>query len=404
MAAGSVSKKLPGIRLVAVELEVGGKADRQTGAPFCHLHGFLPGCTFKGRYIQEEPDQAIALRDSRTGSLSRHSETASNGVRLIVERRRREEPRTPKFIIEPHFRLQEWIAEEKGYFAAEGLDYEFREKIRATAGQHHDMGGQRVGAYQSFEAGRSADVCCACHWTVNVAASSGHGRLYADLYSVAPAGIFVAADSPIRDPADLADVPISVGWQSGSHYSTIQALEACLPADKINLSFAEGLLFRRLELLIDGEAPAVSLFSGPYYFAEQLSFRKIIDTTFMIATMIHGDPDPEDLREFFRALRRAQRDLDLRPDRYTHYYKNEFLERFHPLMDPPLGPRRAPGLRALHQGSPRPDLRLDRKARHLRRRRDGPWPLRRFSDFAGDGRVELGSAAPVKGLSAIPRL
>src|SRR5215469_8297950 len=29
----------------------------------------------------------------------------------------------------------------------------------------------------------------------------------------------------------------------------------------------------------------------------------------------------------------AQRDLDLRPDRYTHYYKNEFPERFHALMD-----------------------------------------------------------------------
>jgi hypothetical protein len=167
---------------------------------------------------------------------------------------------------------------------------------------------------------------------VNAAASSGHGRLYGDLYSVAPAGIFVAADSPIRDPADLAGVPISVGWQSGSHYSTIQALEACLPADKINLSFAEGLLFRRMELLIDRQVPAATLFSGPYYFAEQLGFRKIIDTTFMIA-MIHGDPDPEDLRKFFRALRRAPRDLDLRPDRYTHYYKNEFPERFHPLMD-----------------------------------------------------------------------
>jgi hypothetical protein len=44
----------------------------------------------------------------------------------------------------------------------------------------------------------------------------------------------------------------------------------------------------------------------------------------MIASMIHGDPDPEDLRKYFRALRRAQSDLDLRPDRYTHYYKNEF--------------------------------------------------------------------------------
>ncbi len=128
-------------------------------------------------------------------------------------------------------------------------------------------------------------------------------------------------------------MPISVGWQSGSHYSTIQALEAYLPSDKINLSFSEGLLFRRLEMLVDRQSPAAALFSGPYYFAEQLGFRKIVDTTFMIATMIHGHPDPEDLRRFFRALRRAQRDLDLRPDLYTHYYRNEFPERFHSQMD-----------------------------------------------------------------------
>jgi hypothetical protein len=238
----------------------------------------------------------------------------------------------PKFIIEPHFRLQEWVAEEKGYFKAEGLDYEFQELIRATDGKHHDR-GDKVGAYQSFERGRGADVSCACHWTVNVAASTGHGRLYADVYSVAPSGIFVPPDSPIKDPADLAGVPISVGFQSGSHYSSIQALEPYLPADKINLSFADGMLFRRMELLIDRKVPAAALFSGPYYFAEQLGFRKIIDTTFMIATMISGNPDPEDLAKFFRALKRAQRDIDLRPERYTHYYKNEFPERFHAMMD-----------------------------------------------------------------------
>jgi hypothetical protein len=237
-----------------------------------------------------------------------------------------------KFIIEPHFRLQEWIAEEKGYFKDEGLDYEFRELIRSTGGKHHDK-GDKVGAYQSFEAGRKANVSCACHWTVNVAASKGHGRLYADVYSVSPAGVFVPADSPVRNPEDLADVPISVGYQSGSHYATIQALEPYMPLDKINLSYKEGMLFARFEDLIEGKAPAVSLFSGPYYFAEQLGFRKVIDTTFMIGTMIRGDPDPEDLRKFFSALRRAQRDLDLRPDRYTHYYKNEFPERFHPRMD-----------------------------------------------------------------------
>jgi len=237
-----------------------------------------------------------------------------------------------RFVIEPHFRLQEWVAEEQGYFRAEGLDYVFHELIRSTAGKHHDR-GDKVGAFQSFERGRDADVSCACHWTVNVAAATGNGKLYADVYSVAPAGVFVPADSAVRTPEDLAGVPISVGFQSGSHYATIQALEQYLPPDKINLHFADGMLFARMGRLIDGAAPACALFSGPYYFAEQLGFRKVIDTTFMIATMISGDPDPQDLQKFFRALKRAQRDIDLRPERYTHYYRNEFPEQFHARMD-----------------------------------------------------------------------
>jgi hypothetical protein len=236
-----------------------------------------------------------------------------------------------KFIVEPHFRLQEWVAEEKGYFRAEGLDYEFRELIRSTDGKHHDKANQ--GAFQSIEKGREANVSCACHWTVNVAASNGHAKLFADLYSVAPSGIFVAADSPVRTPADLAGIPISVGFQSGSHYSTIQALEQYLPADQINLTFEDGMLFHRMELLIERKSAAAALFSGPYYLAEQLGFRKVIDTTFMIAAMVKGTPDPEDVRRYFRALRSAQRDIDLRPELYTHYYKNEFPERFHALMD-----------------------------------------------------------------------
>jgi len=237
-----------------------------------------------------------------------------------------------KFVIAPHMRLQEWVAEEKGYFGAEGLDYEFRDEILSKDGKKHDL-GDRVGTYQTFEQGRSTDVSCACHWTVNVAASNGHGKLYADAYSVSPAGIFVPPESPVHEPGDLAGVPISVGYQSGSHYSTIQALEQYLKPEEIKLSFSDGLLFKRMELLIDRKVPAASLFSGPYYFMEQLGFRKVIDQTFMMASMITGDPDPEDLRKYFRALRRAQRDIDLRPDLYTHYYKKEFPERFLDQMD-----------------------------------------------------------------------
>src|ERR1700691_2120723 len=237
-----------------------------------------------------------------------------------------------KFIVAPHFRLQEWVAEEKNYFAAEGLDYEFRETMDSRFAGGNKT-GNRVGTYQAFEAGRPCNVSGACHWTVNVAASNGHGKLYADCYSVSPCGVFVPPDSKVRNPGDLAEVPISVGYQSGSHYASIQGLEQYLKPDTIKLSFSDGLLFSRMEMLIDRKVLAASLFSGPYYFAEQLGFRKIIDTTFMMAAMVTGTPDPQDVRKYFRALRRAQRDIDLRPELYTHYYKKEFPELFHGQID-----------------------------------------------------------------------
>src|SRR5260221_10239721 len=232
-----------------------------------------------------------------------------------------------KFVITPHFRLHEWVAEEKGYFKAQGLDYEFR-----FAFDDHKT-PNKVGAYQNIAKGRDTNVSCACHWTVNVAASTGHGKLYADAYSLSPAAVFVPPESPVKTPEDLRGVPISVGYQSGSHYSTIQALEQYMPLKDIKLSFADGILFGRLENLIDRKVPAAALFSGPYYFLEQLGFRKIIDSTFMMASMLNGEPDPEDVRKYFRALRQAQRDIDLRPELYTHYYTKEFPQRFLEQMD-----------------------------------------------------------------------
>ncbi len=296
----------------------------------------------------------------------------------------------PKFVIQPHFRLQEWVAEEKGYFKDEGLDYIFQEEVQKTDGKIHDQ-GNKIGAYQSFEKGRTSDISCACHWTVGVAASTGHGKLYSDVYSVSPAGVFVPANSPVKNPEDLANVPISVGYQSGSHYATIQALEQYMPADKINLSFNDGMLFRRMELLIDGKVPACTLFSGPYYFAEQLGFRKIIDATFMITTMITGNPDPEDVRKFFRALQaRAARH---RPAAGSlHPLLQEGISRAlsHHDGHAPLGAGRAAGVRALHQGRVRRDLQVDRRPRHLRRRRHGHQEVRKLDHDQRGVRASVG--------------
>jgi hypothetical protein len=242
-----------------------------------------------------------------------------------------------KFLIQSHGRLQEWVAEEKSYFKEEGLDYEFIVKPIATwSGQVQSTESapieMRAGAFESYEEGRGCNLSAACHWTVSMAASAGHGRMWGHAYSVSPSGIYIPPDSPIRKPRDLANVEVAVGYHSGSHFSTLQGLERFLPRDQIRLGF-RGLLLDRLALLVDGQAQAANLFGAPVYVAEQLGFRKILDTTFMIGFLITGDANDEDVRKNFAALRRAQRDIDLEPERYKHYFLRELPERYHELVD-----------------------------------------------------------------------
>ncbi|MBI2228285.1 MAG: hypothetical protein HYU46_04180 [Deltaproteobacteria bacterium] len=242
-----------------------------------------------------------------------------------------------KFKIQSHGRLQEWVAEEKGYFKEEGLDYEFLVKpiitwsADAPSVESAPADIQR-GAFESIEDGRGCNLSAACHWTVNMAASAGHGKMWGHAYSVSPSGIFVPPESTIRKPEDLNNVPVTVGYHSGSHYSTIQGLERFLKRDEIKLHFG-GLLLDRLALLVDRQAPAASLFGVPFYVAEQLGFRKIVDTTFMIGHLVTERADLADVGRYFKALRRAQQDIDLEPEAYKHYFLRELPERYHRLVD-----------------------------------------------------------------------
>jgi hypothetical protein len=242
-----------------------------------------------------------------------------------------------KFRIQSHGRLQEWVAEEKGYFKQERLDYEFLVKPIITWAANVDavestpVDIQR-GAFESIEDGRGCNLSSACHWTVNMAASAGHGKMWGHAYSVSPSGIFVAPESPIQKPEELANVPVTVGYHSGSHFSTLQGLERFLKREEIKLNFG-GLLLDRLALLVDRQVPAVSLFGAPFYVAEQLGFRKIVDTTFMIGHLVTQQADLQDVEHYFNALRRAQHDIDFEPEAYKHYFLRELPERYHSKID-----------------------------------------------------------------------
>src|SRR6266480_825086 len=151
-----------------------------------------------------------------------------------------------KFRIMPHGRLQEWVAEEKGYFKDEGLEYEFVRGGRLERGeptvQRADGAPAQVitGAFESMEAGRACEVSSACHWAVNMASSAQHGLMRGHAYSVTPSAILVANDSPIRKPEDLCDVEIGGGYHSGSHFSCLQAIDPFIGAKNANLRFIGG--------------------------------------------------------------------------------------------------------------------------------------------------------------------
>ena len=103
-----------------------------------------------------EDDRAPGASPSNATSAQRSETAAERNAthREPTTRERSTDMAKDKFIIEPHFRLQEWVAEEKGYFKDEGLDYVFQELVKSTDGAHHYK-GDKVGAMQSFERGRT---------------------------------------------------------------------------------------------------------------------------------------------------------------------------------------------------------------------------------------------------------
>jgi NitT/TauT family transport system substrate-binding protein len=246
-----------------------------------------------------------------------------------------------KFVIQPHGRLQEWIADEKGYFRDEGLDYEFASGLASLSRKLVDTAGKvseiRSGAFESYKQaggnkGVKSDISCACHWAVNQASSEQIGTMWREAYVVAPGGIMVPPESPITAPEHLADKEIAVGYHSGSHFTTVQALEAFLPRDKIKLKFV-GSVWARVDAGLDRDVPATSVWGLTYLVLEQLGFRKVADTTFMIGFMFPNNVDPADVRKYMKGMQRAQMDLDVEPERYKNYYLNEIPDRYKASLD-----------------------------------------------------------------------
>jgi hypothetical protein len=253
-----------------------------------------------------------------------------------------------RFRIQKHGRLQELIAHEKGYFRDEGLDYEFGDFVsREIMGPIVDRlkpvnadgsaaapGTVDVttGMFETYAEGRSCDVSSACHWAVNEAATARFGRMWGRAYSVTPGAIVVPPESPVRRPSDLAGVEVAVGYHSGSHFAALQCLEGLLEPEDIRLRFV-GMPWDRVDALLQRNVPAACIWGVGLSLLDQQGFRRVADATFMIGFLFDDTSDPDDVARYFRALERAQADLDMEPERYKHHHLDEIPDHLRDLAD-----------------------------------------------------------------------
>jgi hypothetical protein len=226
--------------------------------------------------------------------------------------------------------LNDFVALEEGYFTAEGLEVDFDWKtFRGTQSSWKNLSYFDRPQDKPYAEG-SEVIQGACEWGTICNASAGMGQVLGDAYGVSPWAIFVRADSPIRKPEDLKDVPVAVGMRAGSHFNVPYRLEKYLPLAHIKTVNVGGF-GARLKALLDREVDAASLLPPQIDMAEQLGLRKIIANEFRTIWWVPSSIPTEVARGYLRALDRAEKALQADLPKYLPLWKHaippEFADR-----------------------------------------------------------------------------
>ena len=211
--------------------------------------------------------------------------------------------------------LNDFVAQKEGFFTAEGLDVAFDWKtFRGTQSSWKNLAYFERPQDKPYAEGRDV-IQGACARGSICNASAGMGRFVPQAYGDSPWAIFVRADSPIRTPADLKDVPVAVGMRAGSHFNVPYRLEKYLPLEHIKVVNTGGF-GARLKALLEGEVQAASLLPPQIAMAEQLGLRKIIEDRFHTLWWVPASAAPETVGAYLRALDRAEKAMDADLEKY----------------------------------------------------------------------------------------
>ena len=217
--------------------------------------------------------------------------------------------------------LNDFVAMQEGFFAAEGLDVEFDWKtFRGTQSSWKGLDYFQRPQDRPYTEDKQDVVQGACLWGTICNASAGMGRVVTEGYGDSPWAIFVRPDSKIRKPEDLKDVPISVGMRAGSHFNVPYRLEKYLPLEHIK-TVNTGGFGARLKALLDDEVEAASLLPPQIAMAEQLGLRKIIEDRFKTLWWVPENATANVVHGYMRALNRAEQAMDADIVKYLPLWK-----------------------------------------------------------------------------------
>ena len=226
-------------------------------------------------------------------------------------------------------RLHEWIALEQGYFEDEGIAPTVRWDVLRGIMSRWD--GQAYGERPQDEPFRGQtepiDVINHCAWGSVCNAGAGLGKFVPDAFGLARWAIYVRPYSAVYTPRDLANVQIAVGERAGSHFNVPYRLEPYVPLDQIKTMNVGGF-GARLQALLDGEVDATSLLDPQISMAEQLGLRCVITNTFKTLWVVPANADRALMDAYFRALQRAETDLDRDPASCLPLWRNSIPREF----------------------------------------------------------------------------
>jgi NitT/TauT family transport system substrate-binding protein len=202
--------------------------------------------------------------------------------------------------------LNDFVADQEGYFRAEGLDVEFDWKtFRGTQSSWKGLEYLERPQDQPYANGDADVVQGACAWGTICNAGAGMGRFVRECYGVSPWAIYVRPDSKIERPEDLRNVPIGVGLRAGSHFNVPWRLEPYMPLENIKTVNIGGF-GARLTALLNGEIEAASLLPPQIDMAKQLGLREIMANEFHTIWWVPENASKEGVDGYLRALGRAE--------------------------------------------------------------------------------------------------